>query len=312
MRRRLVLFAGACLVAMPLAWSAPVPAAAGSVWIALSEPGGVYAETAAAVQAELERGGARPEIVVRPWRELTPGTAPPRLIVAIGVGALRGLAETDSKVPLLATLVPRTAYQRIADGPPRSGRPLSAVWLDQPLSRQLDLLTQALPSRHRIGVLLGPESRPLEAELLRAAGERNLEIVLARPDSAEQLSPAVQRVLEDADALLALPDPQIYNGATIQNLLTAAYRQRVPLIGFSPAYVKAGAMLSIYSTPQQVGTQTGEIARLSLAGRPLPPAQGPRAFSIGLNADVARSLGIVFDDEAPARWTERLRREGPP
>lgn len=281
------------------------------VWLALSEAGGAYAETAAALRGELRRSGTAVEIVARPWRELPGGAGPaPRLIVAVGVGAMRGVAESEPKAPLLAALVPRAAYQRAADG--GRGRHFSALWLDQPLSRQLDLLRLALPARHRIGVLLGPESRQLEAELMLAAAERNFEITALHVDGAERLAGALQRVLEDVDLLLALPDPQIHNGATIQHVLTSAYRQRIPLAGFSPAYVKAGALLAVYSTPAQVGTQAAEIVRAVLAGRPLPAAQGPRLFSVGVNVDVARSLGIAVDAAAAARWTEQLRREPPP
>jgi ABC-type uncharacterized transport system substrate-binding protein len=282
------------------------------VWLALTEDGGAYAETAAAVRAELQRTGTPVEVIARPWRELLDSPAPPpRLIVAVGVGALRGLAESESKIPLLATLVPRAAYQRVADSAGRGGRSVSAVWLDQPVVRQFDLLRLALPARHRIGVVLGPESRQLEAELRRAAAERKLDISAQRIDGADQLPGALRRVLDDSDILLALPDPQIYNGATIHNVLTSTYRQRIPLAGFSPAYVKAGALLAVYSTPLQVGTQTGEIVRAALAGRPLPAAQGPRLFVVGLNMDVARSLGIAVEADAAARWTEQLRRETP-
>lgn len=310
MRRRLLLLARACLASMTFAWCGPAGASGVVVWIALSEKGGVHAEVAEVLRAEHERSSGRAEVLVRPWRELLAADGPPpRLVVAVGVGALRGLAETEMRTPLLGVLVPRAVYLRIAEPVGRAGRQVSSIWLDQPIMRQLDLLRLALPARNRVGVLLGPESKLFEAEFQRAAAERNLELVTARVEGAEQLATATQRVLGDADVLLALPDPQVYNGATIQNILTAAYRQRVPLIGFSPAYVKAGAMLSLYSTPAQVGAQAAEMVRTVLGGRPLPAPQGPRAFTIGVNADVARSLGIALEDDAVARWSERLSRE---
>lgn len=297
----------ACLCLMT--YTSISAAADAAIWIALTEQGGAYAETAEAIRAELQRSGSRTEAVVRPWRELASGAPAPRLVVAVGVGALKGMVESDSRAPLVAALVPRAAYLRVVESAGRSGRPMSAVWLDQPIARQLDLLRLALPARHRVGVVLGLESKSFEPELQRAAAERDLELVAARIEGGDQLAVAVQRVLADADVLLALPDPQVYNGATVQNVLTAAYRQRVPLVGFSPAYVKAGAMLSLYSTPAQVGAQAAEIVRAVLGGRPLPAPQGPRAFAVGVNADVARSLGIAVEEDAAARWTERLSRE---
>lgn len=308
------LMALVCLCTMSYAFQASCWAGGEPVvWLALGEVGGVHADVATAVAAELQRTGTRTELIVKPWRELLdePGP-PPRLVVAIGVGAWRGMAASASKAPLLATLVPRGAYQIEAGHATRGGRAVSALWLDQPVARQLDVLKLALPRRGRVGVLLGPDSRLVEQELLRAAAERDLDIVAARVGSADQLPTALQRVLGEGDVLLALPDPQIYNGATIQNVLTSAYRHRLPLVGFSPAYVKAGAMLSIYSTPAQLGTQAGEIVRAVLGGRPLPAAQGPRLFSIGLNADVARSLGIVVVADAETRWVEQLRSEAAP
>lgn len=297
---------------MTYTWVGRAGAAEPVVWLALSEAGGVYAETEAAIRAELQRSGARAEAVAKPWREFAAAPEPPpRLIVAIGVGALRGLADRGVKGPLLATLVPRAVYARFVAEAGSGLRPHSAVWLDQPLARQLDLVQLALPARRRIGVLLGPESRPLEAELASAMAERNLEAFVTRLDSAAELPAALQKTLDNADVLLALPDPQIYNGITIQNILTSTYRRRIPLAGFSPAYVKAGALLAVYSTPAQIGMQVGGIVAAVLAGRPLPPPRGPREFSIGVNAEVARSLGLAIEADAATKWTERLKELAP-
>lgn len=132
--------------------------------------------------------------------------------------------------------------------------------------------------------------------------------LVVSPVGHDGLFPALQRVLGDAQVLLALPDPAVFNSQTAANILMAAYRRQVPLVGFSPAYVKAGALLAVYSTPTQVGTRGGEVLRQALAGGSLPPPQWPREYSIGINQDVARSLGLALD--AP-RLGEQLRREQP-
>jgi ABC-type uncharacterized transport system substrate-binding protein len=76
-------------------------------------------------------------------------------------------------------------------------------------------------------------------------------------------------------------------------------------MAFSPAYVKAGALLSVHSTTAQAGTQLGSMANDFLLTNTLPASQYPSDFSIHANEYVARSLGLVLD--APA-LTERLRR----
>lgn len=281
-----------------------------AVWIALSEEGEAYAEAAAAVAAEIERPGAgQADALVRPWRELT--GAPPRLIVAVGSQALRGMLAGGPRVPLLAVLAPEAAFQRaVAASGDRSS---SAVLLDQPPGRQLAALRLALPALRRVGILFGPESRWQEAAFQRAAAESGFQLVTGRVDSPETLGGVLQRTLEDSELLLAVADPGVFNNASAQNILTASYRRRVPLAAFSPAYVKAGALLAVYSTPAQVGRQAGEMARDFLVGRPLPPPQAPRDFVVGINTEVARSLGIPLRaaDEQPLAQQLRAAERKP-
>jgi ABC-type uncharacterized transport system substrate-binding protein len=210
--------------------------------------------------------------------------------------------------------VPRAGYAGVAVMLTQGTTAHSAVWLDQPASRQIALVRGALSGRNRIGVLFGLESRLVEFEFERAVNSaKDMTLTSGHINATDQLPSALQRVTEEADVLVALPDPMVFNGATIQNILTAAYRRRIPLVGFSPAYIKAGALLALYSTPAQVGAQAGEIARGVLSGRPLPPAQGPRRFTVEVNTNVARSLGLQLDVADAPRLAEQIRqREAAP
>jgi len=73
-------------------------------------------------------------------------------------------------------------------------------------------------------------------------------------------------------------------------------RDKVPLVAFSPAYVRAGALLAIYSTPTQVGTQAARWVLDVLAQRTLPEqAMAPDDFEISVNLEVARVLNLPLD-----------------
>ncbi|MDK9713530.1 MAG: hypothetical protein OEL86_05380 [Sulfuritalea sp.] len=284
-----------------------------SVWVALSDAGGAHAEAAEALRAEVEQ--TQPGRIVwhvAHWSHFTSAKPEPQFVVAVGHAAQRGMqdlfAGDSTPPPLLVILVPRLAFERIADPARVQSGTVSAVYLDQPRGRQLDLIRLALPAVRSVGILVSGESRGHSAGLEKAAKERDMQLVtsLVGPSG---LFVALQAVLADAEVLLALPDPVVFNSQTAANILMAAYRRQVPLIGFSPAYVKAGALLALYSTPTQVGVRGGEILRQALAGKSLPPPQWPREFVVGVNQDVARSLDLVLNEP---RLGEQLRQRERP
>jgi ABC-type uncharacterized transport system substrate-binding protein len=163
-----------------------------------------------------------------------------------------------------------------------------------------------LPDARRIGVLWGNEARGQVGALQAAALERNMQVVSAQVAPGEPIFPVLQRVLEDSDVLLSVPDPQIYNSASIQNILLTSFRLRVPFAGFSPSYVQAGAAFSVHSSPAMIGRQAAVLARNVLQGRGLPTLPvSPNEFTVTVNVQVARSLGLSL---TAASLQERLRQ----
>lgn len=314
MARLLPRLAAAWLLAMTLVLPA---AAAPQIWVALTETGGAYAEASAVLKAELT---GEAELTADGWQDLpkTRGT-PPDLVVTVGAAAFEGtlawLAERGAawgRVPVLATLLPQAAYEAQLARGQAGRRPVSAAVLDQPIGRQLALLKRTLPERRRVGVLLGPQTQPLLKTLQKEAEARGL-VLVAVPvvQTPQALYPALKAVLDEAEVLLALPEPTVYHGASLQNILLTTYRARVPLVAFSSAYVKAGAVLAVYSTPAQVARRTAEMLRNWLGGRGLPAPQMPREFAVSANTKVAASLGLQIDDAALIAEDLRRHESGP-
>lgn len=275
--------------------------AGASVWIAVSEGSADYAAVAEEVRAGLMRGETQVEVSIRPWTDVVQGISPQvRLIVTVGSPAFMGVTEASAegrlgRTPLLATLLPRTVFEAQRRKLPGS---VSGIVLDQPAARQMALLRYAFPHLRRVGTLLGPESQARQAALEKAAAEQGLQLNVYKVSGEADLYPALRRALEENDLLLAVPDAAVYNGGTIQNVLLASYRQRIPLIGFSPAYVRAGAMLALYSSLSQIGSQTARAARSLLTDSTVPSPQHPADFIVSINANVARSLGFRLSEDA--------------
>ena len=109
--------------------------------------------------------------------------------------------------------------------------------------------------------------------------------------------------------LLAIPDPIVHNANTVQPILLMSYHAAIPVIAYSPAYQRAGAMVVLYTTPAQLAQQTLELVTAFREGRSLPAVQEAKYFSIGINTTVARSLGISLPDGQVMEQKLRLMKE---
>lgn len=296
-----------CLVFLA---AGPSCAAEWAVVIVRSERSAAYQEATDSLLGELARGGiAGKDVLQITTTELARAGAPlaPRLYVALGTEAAGVLARSDLKAPVLCALLPRQSFERVLrESGRRSSAQFTALYLNQPLTRQLDLVRLALPHVRRVGVLFGAESQSQENTLAEVAQSRGLKVESVHVNSQEPVFNGLKKILDESDLLLALADPQIYNSSSIQNILLASYRAQVPMLAFSPAYVRAGALFAVYSTPGQIGHQAGVMARGLLQGKALPLPLYPQDFSVSVNEHVARSLGLNLESQT---LTERLRRQ---
>lgn len=288
------------LVAVSMLFGQDV-AAQERVAVLLSERGGHYSEFLDAFYRALAdpvlagKAPAIVELTALPGRADDARLAGVSSIVAVGVQAMRSVAFRDDLPPTLNVLVPRASYERVVaeSGRHRARALFSAIYLDQPLSRQLGLIRQVLPGKRRVAVLLGPDSVFFLPRLRAAVARSNLELLSDEIGAEFELIPALSSLLGGADLLLALPDSVVFTRESARSILLTAYRYQKPMFGFSQAYVSAGALAAVFSTPAQIARQTVEMLRAQPAGRqPLPLPRYPAYFSVSVNRAVARALAI--------------------
>ncbi|HEU0220485.1 MAG TPA: ABC transporter substrate binding protein [Gallionella sp.] len=226
------------------------------------------------------------------------------LVVAVGMKATE-LATTGFNAPLLSIMVPKAGYEALLDkySSQKLPKTASAIYLDQPWGRQLNFIQAALPKHSIVGVLYSSNT-PIVLPRLPRGMSLNAKSVR----SADILFDALENILNSSDVLLVVPDSEIYSSNNVRNILLTSYRYKVPLIGLSQAYVNAGALGAIFSTPEQLAGQAGEMIVSFARNRQLPEPQYPALFSIALNSQVARSLGIVLDSTEAI--LERMNKAG--
>lgn len=265
------------------AWAAP------DVILLLSDSGGFYQEAASALQAELEQAGIE---VAQQGLEQRGELRAGGWVVALGVAALQRALAERSATPVLSVLVPRASYLKLAAD---KTRPVTALYLDQPLERMAALQRLALPDSRRMGVLLGPLLRGLHPELGRAAASQQLDLHYREIAASTDVFRALTELTEVVDVLWLLPEPLVVSRNNLQSLFLQSYRQRSPVLAYSSGLVEAGALLGLYATPEQLGREAGQWLKSLLfaeARRPPPPPRYPVSFSVAVNTSVARSLNL--------------------
>lgn len=309
----------ACLVLLLSAWHAAFADERLRVVVVIDQDQSIYRQLVESAERELRRSadGAATLTVfdLSEHRDsATLGALPAAdLYVAAGTDATAEIAGLADRAPLISVLIPRPSFEKLFPAAQNAGnarrRTRSAIYLDQPLERQLDLVRLVLPDSRRIGVALGPSTNGYAGELVRAGAARGLRLQPQLMSPGDNLVRELDRLLSDSDAMLGVVDPLVFNRANAHKILLTAYRHRVPLIGVSPAYVRAGALAAVYSTPEQIGRELGEIIARSSNPRALelPGPRYPRYFSVMVNRQVASSLGLSLPSEE--RLAQRLESD---
>lgn len=184
-----------------------------------------------------------------------------------------------------------------------------AVLLDQPLQRYLAFCRLML-SVDSVGIIT-EQAIVLDQEQSDFLQVLDFRLNQYQIDPLNKLLPVLRRLLTLNDALLMLPRQSVYNRDTLKGVLLTGYRNRKPIISYSPAHVKSGALASIYSSPIDIGRHLATLVNRQLKN----PAQETRGFefarfySISTNPRVASALGIVLPAERELRSAlDRLQR----
>jgi len=268
------------------------------VRVVLSDDSPPYRQFSAALNKTLAASKADVNVI----ESQSGSNADTGLVIAVGMKATESTI-VSSAAPVLGVMIPRMGYEVLLESHSihHQTKATSAIYLDQPWNRQLDFIRTALPGHRKIGLLHSPDAHIDFASLRKSAAARGLSLTAQPVQSAETLAAVLEGILNENDLLLAIPDSAIYNSNNVRNILLTSYRYKVPLIGISQAYVNAGALGAIFSTPEQLAEQTAGVIVSFIRNKQLPEPQYPVSFSIALNQQVARSLGIVLSSPEDIR-----------
>jgi hypothetical protein len=227
------------------------------------------------------------------------------LYVAIGPTALRDAIARRCDCVVISAFTSSQVWRALTTKlPPSRAARYTAVYAEPAPADQLRLASLLYGRPARVGAILGRDTA-----FLRPMLEADVDVQFLVP--GDDINHTLNRMTR-AEALLALPDGDVYNPENVRNILLSTYRRKQGVIGFSADMVKVGALATTYSEIEDINTQVAEIAAHYVATGELAPPQFPHYFRTVVNEGVARSLELRVSNEArgfsrlPARQPARV------
>lgn len=263
-----------------------------SVHLILSDDGASYRAFERGFRQRLARSPATMpvETTLTPSDDSNPESDASVIVVAVGTSALESVID-NTEGPVVAAMVPSWIVARWQAR--RSDRRITGIFIDQPAHRHVTLVRALIPTAESIGLLSGMENMT-ESGFPRAAEEQGFALSHETATDRSSLLQGVRQLARENDAIIVLPSPLTTEARNLRGLLLQSFRAGVPVIGFSPGLVEAGAVAAVYSEPEGIGADTAALLENIGNSSPSdwPAARYPDHFQVAVNRQVARAIGL--------------------
>lgn len=214
----------------------------------------------------------------------------PALFFTVGSLATQSVASAQPGAPMVASMILNAG--ELKNVPNATG-----VVLELPIESELRWLRRLLPQQKHVGVMYDPaQNHERVQEAQRWSRILGLRLHAHEVSSPRELAEAMERVANQAQVLWGLTDTLVLHPQVAQSVLLFSFRNRVPFIGPSRSWVKAGALYALERDYSDMGEQSGELAIKVIQGTPadtLRP-EAPRKLGYILNLKTARHMKIEF------------------
>lgn len=217
-------------------------------------------------------------------------------IVSIGYKAAKVVSKHKTKTPIIYSLIPDNESLRTSI--PCKKTTCYKAYINQPISRYTKLFKVLFPKGKNL-VLATTKANSGNSQQVKAAS-KNIGIIYKEIRIQQQnITRTFINKLNNNDVLLALPNPDIYNANNAKNIILSTYHANVPIIAYSKSFAKAGALVSLYSSIDNIADKTASIVNKIIQDGPQKQKEYyPDDFTIEINSAVARSLNIDIDSES--------------
>lgn len=190
--------------------------------------------------------------------------------------------------------------------PEKAGILPPGVVMDIPFEVKFNHLKKILPNVKKIGLVYSADSVSVYQEAVEEGNKSGFQIVGKMLESGKELAAGFEDIAWQIDCFLMIADSKIYFPKSVEYLLRESYNKKLPVVGLSSAYVKAGALISFDCDYEDLGAQAAELASKIMRNGGLFEAQfvAPRKVDFSLNLRVAEALGVKIHPDTLKQASE--------
>lgn len=238
-----------------------------------------------------------PYFIVNSYINSIPDTDHRGEILLIISDKLLPLLENETYSAKFALYVNSINYQK--DNYTKS----AAIYSDQPLHRQLSLLTKIISHKITVGIPYESDDykKQIESEINNF---KEIDFLIVKTEANKLRS--INKIIQKSDVILATSESSIYNSQNIRSILLSSYRHQKPIIGPTEGFVKAGSLASAATDSDQYITEIISMIKNYSESGLIPESRHPNSFSVKFNSNVAESLGIKIPEEIQTTENKRM------
>ena len=177
-------------------------------------------------------------------------------------------------------------------------------------AKKLEILQDLVPATAAIALLVnpdGPTANSAVQDMQQAAHGLGRRLLVVRASNEREIDTAFAGVGEQsAGGLIVAPDG--FFGARRDQLVALAARHKIPVLGESPPYARAGGLISYGADNSEAHRQAGiYVGKILKGAKPADlPVLQPTKFDLVINLKTAKALGITIPNALLILATELI------
>lgn len=231
--------------------------------------------------------------------EITKQTKGSDLILAIGTTATLATKKLIKDIPIVFCMVLNPVSSGIVKSMESQGGNITGASLDIPLKTQFEYMKLMDANLKSVGVIYNPkETGVIVNNAVEIAKRMNINMITKAISSEQEVPNALKYLSDKIDFLWSVADVTVFGSQSIQYIILNTLKMRIPFMGLSSSFVKAGALMTLSCDYNDIGRQTAEIANRILKGEDPKniPIAVPRKTQLWINLRIADQIGLRIPD----------------